>query len=428
MYKKLVAPVLVNWEVTPICNHNCLHCYNYWRDDGNLEKLTSDYINLNQIIVNELVNNHVFKVIITGGEPLIVLDEIADSIRFLSENGVSVYLNSNLTLLTHEKAKLLKDCGIKSILVSLPSADPETCDKITNKQGSLEKIKEGILIAKEYDFKIFTNMVVSQFNKGQISLTANFVHSLGLTNFSATRASDPSSNREFAKYLLNIEEFRLMQLELNEIQKKLNIKVNSLEANPPCSYGEIIPYQGYKFCSAGKSICTIGYDGNVRPCNRSVLSYGNIKEGLSNIWSKMGEWRDDSLIPEKCSICKLKNSCCGGCKSDALKTYGDMKKADPLCDPHYIEKVNFIPSEPIKLTDKDIFLVKQGISIRMEDFGAIVETTNSFIPISFELAKLLLNQPEIKLIDIMEKLSVNRDSAIETASFLLKMQFIVAEP
>ena len=26
-------PPNVQWEVTAECNHNCIHCYNYWRKD-----------------------------------------------------------------------------------------------------------------------------------------------------------------------------------------------------------------------------------------------------------------------------------------------------------------------------------------------------------------------------------------------------------
>ena len=29
----LKYPPVVHWEVTPECNHNCIHCYNYWRSD-----------------------------------------------------------------------------------------------------------------------------------------------------------------------------------------------------------------------------------------------------------------------------------------------------------------------------------------------------------------------------------------------------------
>lgn len=29
----LKYPPVIHWEVTPECNHKCIHCYNYWRTD-----------------------------------------------------------------------------------------------------------------------------------------------------------------------------------------------------------------------------------------------------------------------------------------------------------------------------------------------------------------------------------------------------------
>lgn len=29
----LKYPPVLHWKVTPECNHNCIHCYNYWRKD-----------------------------------------------------------------------------------------------------------------------------------------------------------------------------------------------------------------------------------------------------------------------------------------------------------------------------------------------------------------------------------------------------------
>lgn len=57
------------------CNHKCVHCYNVWRnDDENDEviKVLSD----EQIrrIIKELVDNNVWRVTITGGEPLSQVD------------------------------------------------------------------------------------------------------------------------------------------------------------------------------------------------------------------------------------------------------------------------------------------------------------------------------------------------------------------
>ena len=34
--KDIHYPPIVHWEVTSACNHNCIHCYNYWRKNPDI--------------------------------------------------------------------------------------------------------------------------------------------------------------------------------------------------------------------------------------------------------------------------------------------------------------------------------------------------------------------------------------------------------
>ena len=70
MIKQLVAPIYVQWEVTPLCNFKCIHCYNAWR--RGVEKEYTTNVDLYPVIKNEIIKNRIFLVTITGGEPLLV--------------------------------------------------------------------------------------------------------------------------------------------------------------------------------------------------------------------------------------------------------------------------------------------------------------------------------------------------------------------
>jgi radical SAM protein with 4Fe4S-binding SPASM domain len=278
---------------------------------------------VSEVLAQEIISNKVFAVNITGGEPLLVIKKIAPIIKKLSDGGVRVTMNSNLTLLTQETARLLKKCGVMSILVSIPSGNAKTCDQITGGDNSLAQIVRGISIAKKFDIRIFTNMVVSKINKNEIRETAKLVDSLGISHFAVTKASDPSENKGFTSEILDHREFNQMQETLEYVGSKFGLKTNSLEANPACAYGSVKPKQGYKFCNAGKTTCTIGFNGIVKPCNRVNISYGNIiEDGLQNCWMKMSDWRTDIWLPKACMRCRLKSICGGGCKADAIKAFG----------------------------------------------------------------------------------------------------------
>ena len=425
MYKKLSAPIMVQWETTPLCNHNCIHCYNYWRETSFLEKLPNNYQTEYQHIVEEIVGNKIFSVVITGGEPLIVIREIAPHIKYLVDNDVVVTMNSNLALMTRDIAAIVKDLGIKSILVSLPSIDKNINNSITGSQGSLEKIINGIKIALEFGFIVSVNMVVSKKNFNSVMETAEFVSTLGIKNFCATRASDPSSNCEFSQYLLDINEFRQLELILKEAKEKFRLNTDSLEANPVCSFGDFKPDHSYRFCCAGKSTCTIGSNGEIRPCNRSTMVYGNISEGLIPCWDSMDDWRSEKWIPIECSDCKLKYLCGGGCKADAVKTYCDISKPDPLCDLNYIQTKG-IAKELIK-TKEQFFHINPKIKIREEEFGGVIfASTKKWLPVDGNLYRLIASRKEeISITDICNALQIISDDAITIASVLISKQILL---
>ena len=63
----------IHWEVTPFCNHNCIHCYNHWRTEEhqsidaefNRNITSEELLKTAEIIANENTK----RVVITGGEP-----------------------------------------------------------------------------------------------------------------------------------------------------------------------------------------------------------------------------------------------------------------------------------------------------------------------------------------------------------------------
>jgi len=424
VYRKLSAPVAIQWEVTPSCNHLCEWCYNFWRKESPLPLLPNNYEIVFQKVVDELIKNKVFSVVITGGEPMMVIKQIAPYIKQLSDANIQIYLNSNLTLLTSEKASLLQEIGIKSILVSLPTADSETCDRITNSRNVVARTTLGIKIAQDHGFPIMVNMVVSRDNLHQIRMTARHVASLGVKSFAATRASNPVPKSDFVQKVLSVGEFRQMLTVLDEVANEFNFRTDTIEANPPCAFGEDHIERSHRFCSAGRNSCTIGYEGNIRPCNRLPMVYGNILSGLTNAWLKMDDCRSDEWIPIECEECKMKLRCRGGCKADALVQYGDLKKPDPLCDFEFMPEPK---SQNIQPTTDNLFVANFELKLRREDFGGIAYVGNSsWIAINHKMFELLSSKKKIiKLKEAKKILFTNINSARLTMAFLIKNKILI---
>lgn len=423
MYRTLSAPISAQWEITPACNHICIHCYNFWRKDPFQRALPKNYRELYQRVVDELIKSKVFSVVVTGGEPLAVIDKIADYIEQLHKAGISISMNTNLTLLTPAKVALLKRIGVGGILVSLPSANPKTCDFIVSKKNSLPRIIKGIQLAVKSGFRVTGNMVVSKYNLPDVSQTAELAYSLGLSNLSVTRASNPIPGSWFAEQVLTRDQFNGMQFLLNSMKEKYHFTFESLEGISLCSYDQEHVENAVRGCSAGKSAMAVNFDGSIKACIRLDKSYGNVQDGLSEAWLSMNDARTGEWTPVECAPCKLKLRCGGGCRADALVATGSINGLDGYCEP---TKIPILKATPVQKTSAKSFTVNQRIKYRLEDFGGIILlNTSTWMPISTELFNLLRGNSILTLHDLCEVFKIEESEAIKIASQLVQKRFLI---
>ncbi len=381
MYRKLSAPITCQIEVTSACNHNCGHCYNFWRSQKNVPD-THMSIREASIVMKKLVDSGIFSVVLTGGEPLLNLETTLFCAQKATKEGIAVSLNSNLTLLDNSKAKLLKEAGVKSILTSLLSFDALTNDKISGKEGSFEKVSRGIKIALSHELPVTVNMVVSKKNLDHVYETARLVKSLGAKTFTATKAGCPGNCFDFSEYSLNIQEVRYYLNELLKASQDFGLNVDILEAYPVCGMETnfLKKLLGRK-CQAGITSMTIASDGSVRPCSHLDTQDGNIfTEKVSDIWNRMSEWREGVHLPKDCKKCKLLPFCNGGCRMESkmLSEKRKFSELDPLAQPERVDffinelkKINTKATKPERKNPKS-FLVVSGLKLRKEPFGATV--------------------------------------------------------
>lgn len=436
MFRRLSAPVMIQWEVTPSCNLSCLHCYNHWRDASQAEDchLTSrEHHNNWKEAVVEIIRNEVFSVVVTGGEPLIVIRHLSKFLKLLSDQGVRLTLNTNATLLDDEAALLLKECGIASLLVSLPSHSEEVNDLITQTPRSWERTCSGIEVAMRNNIAVTINMVVSQPNLGQVMKTAQFVQGLGVNNFAATRVASPENCPDFSHLELSNAEFDVMLTELLQVEEQLGLKVDSLEFYPYCAFStrRQLSTFGSRMCSAGKTSCTIGHDGQIRPCSRSSFVYGNISDGLGEAWTKMEPWRNGELNPEECQNCKLLGACGGGCKVNAFQTTGRLDKPDPVANLSN-PLLTRAKTEPVVIS-VDTFELNPRLNLRAEEFGGILHVkSGNWVPVNQELFSLFeeavcKGKEVMHIEEIAAALGVSVQEAKETISYLVSKRILREE-
>lgn len=430
MFRKLSAPITVNWEITNLCNLNCIHCYNYWKKDKSIINYMED--NFYRVITEEIIKNKVFNVIITGGEPLLVIEKIFPFLNKLVKNGVKLLLNSNLTLFNKRIIEKLQILGINSILTSLPSSKIEIYKLITGNMEAFLKVIKGIELALKNKININVNMVITKINLKDIFSTAKYLSQLGVTHFSATKAAIPASGIDFSKYSLSIIDFRYMLDELLRIKTDLKMKVSSLEFYPICAYGNEVRLKtfGTKFCTAGKTACAISFNGDIFPCPHLYLkNYGNINTGLKNAWDSMDMFRKDYYIPEQCHNCNFKNFCMGGCKAEALLKNNYLNSPDPYSDftikPFYSKNKKIVRQQ---LNANEKLLIDKYLKTREESFGGVLfSSLNNWAAVDKKVYKLIKNNIGhlISTNEFSKYLNISLKESDKTINFLISKSILL---
>lgn len=416
MFIQLKAPVYVQWEVTPACNFKCIHCYNAWRQE---ERQEHEKIDLYSVIVDELIQNRVFHVTITGGEPLLVFKEIKPYLKRLNAANIAMSINTNATLVTKKLAQELREVGITHTLVSVPCGQAEICDDITKHQNSLMKIMRGISFLLQNDITVSVNMVITQKNIKYIYETAKKFEHIPISSFGATRAATPCEYEQFNQFRISREQMAQMFEALIQIENDLKIRTTSFEFYPYCSFMSENHFKkfGNRICSAGRTEVAVSYNGDIKPCAHIGKTYGNIKESLKAAWFSMDEeWRQEQNIPKVCEKCFYRESCSGGCRQEAFKCFGSYGAIDPIASPVCLYR---------KYNDRRIsldapFELNQHLQFREEgeEIILIYKNVQSWLLVKKDLIEWIRKKRCIEKWEMAAELGLN---SIEVSQILIKL-------
>ena len=391
LYRTLSAPISVQVELTTECSNRCPHCYNYQRQDDDPDVTMS--IDELRATLDVLARAKVFSITFTGGEPLLQPALVVEAIRLCRVKKIACSINTNLTVLTEKTVVRMKEAGSFKVLTSIASYEESTHDVMMGKEGAFSRTLRGIELLKKHDVWIGANMVVTQQNANQVYETGLFAHKLGITMFSATKASPPLGCPDYSTIQPTHDQVRHSLDELLRVRDSTGLSVDALEPYPLCFLGDIEKYEKFarRRCSAGVTSATIGADGQVRPCSHSNRMYGNIfEEDMFTIYSRMSEWRTGELVPEKCLACEYFVSCSGGCRCEA-EYHGDIRGMDPCA----LSPADVVPKPKkvmprLALEPESMVSINPDVRFRKEDFGYVLWKMNKVALVGKEAGELLL--------------------------------------
>ena len=433
-YKKKIysAPTCINLEITEGCNFKCLHCYNPWREvSAGKNHLTNDQFDY---LLEEFISNGVFHVILSGGEPLVNYKLLLYAIPKLLENNISISLNSNVSLITKDKAKQLRDIGLDHILASWYSTDPNTTSHITQVKGAQDKVIEGIKTCIEAGIRMSVNTIVTSHTINSVYEAGKFLAELGVQQFIAHRVIPPAYERSLKEKNpannLQADEAKETLDILLRLKEEYSINVSTLIGYPLCMIGDLDKYSDFvgRGCpSQSGHRFNINASGDSHTCVMEDASYGDVfKNGLKATYAKTQFWRDNSVFFEGCKSCEYINVCQTGCRMSALATTGNIDGKDPLMlgSEHITNHIKAIADEShreIMNKPEARIYINPSLRFRQEDgFGLINIRWGNTIEVETNLFDSIKNAHENSSYLTVKKLLTTCNNKNYLASLISK--------
>src|SRR3990172_1760515 len=151
-------PIVV-WNITRACNLKCVHCYN---DSGVGKPFKDISTEKAKEVLDDLAQFGVPSVLFSGGEPLMRQD-LFELIEYAGGKGLRTVISTNGTLITKEKAAMIKERGVSYVGISLDGIG-EINDKFRAVKGAFDKAVVGIRNCQAAGVRIGLRLTLTQKN------------------------------------------------------------------------------------------------------------------------------------------------------------------------------------------------------------------------------------------------------------------------
>jgi len=351
--RKQRRPVVV-WNVTKQCNLYCEHCYaaaDTEVADGELSTAEG------KALLDDLADYGVPVVLFSGGEPL-VRDDLEELIAYADEAGVRPVLSTNGTLITEDRARSLRDAGLKYAGVSVDGL-PERNDAFRGEEGAFDAAVRGIRNSLDAGLKTGLRYTITERNAPDLRGVVDLLTDEGLDRFCfyhldyggrGTEILDadltPDQRREAVETVCDMtRDYYDRGEEIETLLVGNYADAAYIVEYAREHYGEAKARTVYEYLRtnggdpAGERVADVDYQGNVHLTQFwQNYSLGNVRDRpFGAIWEDesnpvLTALRDrESHLTGKCAECAYSDVCRGGSRLRALTVEGDLFAPDPQC-------------------------------------------------------------------------------------------------
>ena len=345
-------PVVV-WNITRSCNLNCIHCYaRAVHQSRDRELTTEEGFNL----IDDLATFGVPVLLFSGGEPLLRSD-LTELASYAVSKGIRAVISTNGTLITEEKAMLLKDAGVSYVGISLDGLE-KVNDHFRGVKGAFKKAINGIKNCQNVGLKVGLRFTINKLNMDQVPSIFDLAESMSIDRICfyhlvySGRGSDlvdqDLSHSETRK-IVDIIMDRTKDMYNRGLKKEVltvdnhadgpYLYLRMLKENSPRAGEvlELLKMNGGN--SSGEGIGCVSWDGLVHADQFwREHSFGNVLvRPFSQIWSNltnplMAQLKDKRrYVKGRCASCRWLDICGGNFRARAEAVSGNIWGEDPAC-------------------------------------------------------------------------------------------------
>ena len=333
----LNLPFSINFEVTNICDLDCIFC------SARLNEGKKNDLNTNNIyyILKELSFKGIKSLFITGGDPF-NRDDIVEIIGYAINLGINVTLSTNGIRITHDIARKLYDAGLEEIQVSIHGTE-KIHDKIVKVNGAYDMAIKGLKALCDAGLRVTVASVLTKLNINNIPNLVYNISEIGAHYFRVQRLMPHSSY--LLSQVVSSEDMMALTKKLRIIESELKNIIIRIHSSPglwdyvnwcPEEYDIVHPL--CNTCTAAKLSMGILSNGDCLPClelrGAEFISGNILNDDINTIWSSSPMRLLRNTIPDnykgKCGDCDYKWSCYSArCVSYNLS--GDIMGDDISC-------------------------------------------------------------------------------------------------
>ncbi|MCL6748962.1 hypothetical protein DEM91_10120 [Prevotella sp. TCVGH] len=174
--EKFDSPINVQFELTSQCNQHCLMCYNQSGSGS-----ANDDLNINQWIkiAEDLASVNVPQVIISGGEPTLLGDDLFKIMDIFHEIGSQFILITNGMLINEDNIHKFVKYDYVWMQFSIDGATESTHDYIRGAKGAFNKVVHAVALARAHGIPVGIASTIQKKNLNELSDLIDLAYYLG---------------------------------------------------------------------------------------------------------------------------------------------------------------------------------------------------------------------------------------------------------